>query len=60
MKDKYTEEQIQKMLNYLKVKHPDKATRERAIAVLDELKVASKDINKALDLLIKGNDKKPN
>jgi hypothetical protein len=42
MKNKYPEELIEKMINYLKIKHPEKATRERAIAVLDEMKVAQK------------------
>ena len=53
MKSKYTEEVIEKMINYLKIKHPQRATRERAIAVLDEMKVASKDITEALGKLTK-------
>lgn len=60
MKSKYSEEVIQKMINYLRIKHPEKATRERAIAVLDEMQVASKDIAGALEKMTKAVKKTSN
>lgn len=51
MKTKYSEEYIQKALNYLKIRHPERATREGAIKLLDGMKVAAKDLAKALENL---------
>lgn len=56
----YTEEDIQKVLNYLKIHRPQKATREGAIKFLEELKVAAKDITKALEELAKKSKKPAN
>lgn len=50
---KYGEEDIQKALHYLKTHHPERATREAAIKLLSGMKVAAKDIAKALDNLSK-------
>lgn len=58
MSYQYTEEDIQKVINYLKIHHPERATREGAIALLEEMKVASKDIAKALEELAKESEKK--
>lgn len=60
MKNNYPEDLIEKMINYLKIKHPERATRERAIAVLDEMKVASKDISEAMEKLTKSVKKPSN
>lgn len=53
MKTKYSEEYIQKALNYLKTRHPERATREGAIKLLSGMKVAAKDIARALENLSK-------
>ena len=53
MSYQYTEEDIQKVINYLKIHHPERATREGAIQLLEEMKVASKDIARALEDLAK-------
>lgn len=37
-KTKYTEKEIEWSINELKKKHPEKATREQAISLLDTLK----------------------
>lgn len=50
---KYSEKDIQKALYYLKTHHPERATREAAIKLLSGMKVAAKDIAKALDNLSK-------
>lgn len=53
MKTKYPEEYIQKAINYLKNKHPERATREGAIELLNGMKLAAKDIAQALEKLTK-------
>ena len=56
---KYTEEQIQAMIDRIKEISPKWATRERAIKILNMLPEAAADINDALKQLIKESEKKP-
>lgn len=48
MKTKYSEKDIITAINWLKTRHPERATREGAIKLLNGMKVASKDIIKSL------------
>ncbi len=57
MSYQYTEEDIQTVIRYLRVKNPKKANREGAIEFLEELKVAGKDIAQALMDLAKTSEK---
>lgn len=57
MSYQFTEEDIQKVLVYLKIHHPERATREGAIKFLEGLKDAAKDITKALEELSKNSKK---
>ena len=59
MDTKFTEEQIQAMIEKIKKVKPEEATRERAIKVLNMLPQAAEDIAKALKELVKKSEKKP-
>jgi hypothetical protein len=48
MSTKFSEKDIEKALNYLCYHHPERATREGAIQLLGDMKVAAKDFGKAL------------
>lgn len=54
----YSEEQIQKMIEKIKKIKPEKATRERAIKILNMLPEVADDITKALKQLVKESQKK--
>jgi len=60
MSYQYTEEDIQTVIRYLKVKNPEKANREGAIEFLDELQIAGKDIAHELLELAKSSKKTVN
>lgn len=60
MSYQYTEEDIQTVITYLKVKNPGKANREGAIEFLEELQVAGKDIARELLELTKNSKEQPN
>lgn len=51
MKTKHAEEYIEKVLRYLKSYHPERATREGAIKLLDGMAIAAKDFAKTLEEL---------
>jgi len=59
MVKKYSEEQIQAMIEKIRRIKPEDATRERAIKVLNMLPQAAEDIVGALSELVKESDKKP-
>ncbi|MGI8419413.1 MAG: hypothetical protein ACR2LN_02095 [Candidatus Levyibacteriota bacterium] len=58
MTQKYTEAQIQAMIEKIKRVKPEEATRERAIKVLDKLPEVAGDIVDALKDLVKKSEKK--
>ncbi len=51
-KNQYTEEQIQAMIEKIRLIKPEEATRERAIKVLNMLPQAAGDIAQALNELV--------
>lgn len=59
MNDKYTEAQIQAMIEKIKKIRPEEATRERAIKILNMLPEAAGDIAEALKQLVKNSEKRP-
>lgn len=58
MTQKYTEAQIQAMIEKIRRVKPEEATRERAIKVLDKLPEVAGDIADALKNLVKESEKK--
>ncbi|MEK7571260.1 MAG: hypothetical protein AAB553_03215 [Patescibacteria group bacterium] len=58
MDKKYTEEQIQAMIEKIKKIKPEEATRERAIKILEMLPEIAGDITNALRDLVKESKKK--
>ena len=59
MSTKYSEVQIQAMIEKIRKVKPEEATRERAIKILDKLPAVAGDIVSALKDLVNESEKKP-